>query len=174
MNLSFSLFDQEHSGLAWQFRVSPSSCDNPGHYEEYIRFVALSDKRSGMGVTHVLIDACAGRIAGFVALRLSSLFYTGDDGKKRGSPALEIAELAVDADYEKNGVGSALIDFAAYTADNIRGHMAGIKYLLACADPAAVGFYEKKGFSRVSDLFEMPRDGSNNNCTPMYIQFPET
>lgn len=52
--------------------------------------------------------------------------------------------------------------------------MAGIKFLLACADPAAVGFYEKKGFSRVSDLFEMPRDGSNNNCTPMYIQFPET
>lgn len=101
MNLSFSLFDQEHSGLAWHFRVSPSSCDNPGHYEEYIRFVALSDRRSGMGVTHVLIDADAGRIAGFVALRLSSLFYTGDDGKKRGSPALEIAELAVDADYEK-------------------------------------------------------------------------
>ena len=85
MNLSFSLFDQEHSGLAWHFRVSPSSCDNPGHYEEYIRFVALSDRRSGMGVTHVLIDADAGRIAGFVALRLSSLFYTGDDGKKRGS-----------------------------------------------------------------------------------------
>ena len=173
MNLAFALFEAEHIGLAWKFHVSPSSCENPDHYEEYIRFMALSDRLSGMGVTHVLIDSDAERIAGFIALRLSSLFYTGDDGRKRGSPAMEIAELAVDAEYEKHGIGSALLDFATAAADDIRTHTAGIKYLLACADPAAEGFYLKNGFSRVSELFEMPRDGSNNNCIPMYTQFPE-
>lgn len=173
MNLSLSLFNQDLSGLAWHFHVSPSSCGNPMHYENYLRFSALSDARSGMGVTHVLFDESVNRIAGFVTLRMSSLFYTGEDGKKRGSPALEIAELAVDADYERCGVGSSLLDLAIRAADVIRADMAGVKYLLACADPAAVGFYEKNGFSRVSDLYEMPRDGSNNDCFPMYVQFPE-
>ena len=174
MNLSFSLFDKEFSGLAWQFHVSPSSCENPQHYENYLRFDALADKQSGMGVTHVLADSDANRIVGFITLRVSALFYTTDEGGKRGSPALEIAELAVDADYEKQRIGSLLTDFATYMTDELRGKFVGVKYLLACADPAAVGFYEKKGFCPVSSLYEVLRDGYNDNCVPMYVQFQDT
>ncbi len=174
MKLSFSLFDKELSELAWRFHVSSSSCENPQHYESYLRFNAIADKQSGMGVTHVLVDSDANRIAGFITLRVSALFYTTDEGNKRGSPALEIAELAVDADYEKRRIGSLLADFATYTADELRGKLVGIKCLLACADPAAVGFYEKKGFCPVSSLYEVLRDGYNDNCVPMYVQFQDT
>ena len=172
MNLSISLYDTEHAGLAWGFHVSPSSCDNPGHYEQYIRLMAATDKREGMGVTHVLIDHEENRLAGFVSLRLSSLFYIGEDGSRIGNPALEIAELAVDKDYEGRKCGTLLVDLAMYLGDTIRNQIAGVKYLLACADPAAVGFYEKNGFSNANDLYEAPRDGSNNNCVPMYLKLP--
>lgn len=172
MNLSISLFDTENAGLAWEFHVSPSSCDNPEHYEQYIRFMAATDKKDGMGVTHILVDEDAKRIAGFAALRISSMFYTGEDGSIIGNQALEIAELAVDKDYERQGCGRVLIDLALYLGSVIRAEIAGVKYLLACADPAAVGFYEKNGFQKANDIYEAPRDGSNNNCIPMYLKLP--
>lgn len=172
MNLSISLYDAEHTGLAWGFHVSPDSCDNPEHYEQYIRFMANTDKREGMGVTHMLVDEEAERMAGFLALRLSSLFYVGEDGNAIGNPALEIAELAVDKDYERRGCGTILVDLAMYLGDVLRTEYAGVKYLLACADPAAVGFYKKKGFHEARELYEVPRDGSNNNCIPMYLKLP--
>ena len=90
-----------------------------------------------------------------------------------GDFALEIAELAVDERYERKGVGTELVNIALGAADFLRQHWLGIKYIAVCADPSAVGFYEKEGFRSVATLYEIPRDGWNDNCVPMYIALPE-
>ena len=173
MNLRREVFSKEFAGLAWQFRVSPSSCDNPSYYENYLRLSAISDASSGQAVTHILIDSEKNRIAGFVSLRTTSLVSTGSDGISHVHPAIEIAELAVDAEYEGKDVGSDLIGFSILFALQMRKQI-GIRSILVCADPSAVGFYEKQRFAPVSSLYSTLRDGWNNHCEPMYIEFPES
>ena len=173
MNISIEQFNSDLSGLAWQFHVSPSSCENPDYYDSYIRFIAVADMKSGMGFTHAVIDNETKRLAGFITLRASSLFYKDEKGETRGNPALEILELAVDGDYERNGIGKLLLDIAIYIGEQMRSAFVGVKYILACADPCAVGFYEKHGFKPIEELYEIPRDGTNNNCTPMYYRYEE-
>lgn len=167
------LISAEHISLAWRFNVSQSACANPIYYNEYIRFSALADSRSGISLTHVFIDEDEERIAGFISLRASSMISESETGSLLVHPSLEIAELAVDQNYERRGVGREMLNFALLCADNMRKEIAGIKFIIVCSDPMAVRFYEKIGFSYVKDLFDIPRDGWNDNCIPMYIQLPE-
>lgn len=170
MNLQYALMGQEYAGLAWQFHVSPSSCDNPSHYEEYVRFCAVTDRNDGRTVTHLLLDGDANRIAGYIALRTGSMLTVGEDGKFVGIPALEIAEIAVDQDYERNNVGTLLVNIALDAAGYLRNTLAGVMYIVACADPASVDFYRKQGFDAAKDNYTVPSDGWNNNCSPFYLR----
>lgn len=177
MSYSLALMSTKYAGLAWEFRVSPTSCDNPMHYENYLRLCAIGDHKKGMGVTHLIIDydekGSAKAIAGFVTLRATSLVSTGEDGVKIVHPSLEIAELAVNEAYERQGIGTMLVDTAIYIADELRADSIGIKYVILCADPKAIGFYEKKDFGKIDDLYETLREGWNNDCEPMYITLPD-
>lgn len=42
MNLKRELLNKDDVGLAWQFRVSPDSCDNPEYYENYLKNLVQS------------------------------------------------------------------------------------------------------------------------------------
>lgn len=163
----FELFSQKHVGLAWNFRVNPNSCANPLHYEYYLRLIAFEDMKEGRGTTHVFADDNA--IHGFVTLRASSLIRT-IDGTTKGDSALEIAELAVAESSERLGVGSLLIDFAFMIAADLNENSIGIRYIVLCADHASVDFYKKLNFSPVADFGEIPREGWNDDCVPMFIR----
>lgn len=177
MPYSLALMGKEYAGLAWKFYVSPDSCDNPDHYEQYLRLNAISDHKIGMGITHLLLDCNEeGKvvaIAGFVTLRATSLVSTDETGVKIVHPSVEISELAVSKEYERRGIGTGLINLAISVADDLRSNLIGIKYVVLCADPKSVGFYEKMDFGKIGDLYETLREGWNNNCEPMYITLPE-
>lgn len=173
MELSLKLFNTKMIGLAWSFQVSPNSCTNPAYYEEYIKFNAIGDYQKGVGVTHTLVDIENERIAGFVTLRATSLVSIGRDNVKMVEPSLEIAELAVDKDYERRGVGTALIEISIGIADELRKMHIGIRHIVVCADESAVGFYKKQGFGELSTLYEVLHDGWNDDCDALYITLPE-
>lgn len=167
----------EYAGLAQQFRVNPDSCDNPEHYQDYLKYAALSDRRQGMAVTYVLlelINEAPTRIIGFVAFKASSLL-SSDEGKYLGTPALEISELAVDADYEHQGYGNLLIDFAVDTANHLRRDTLGIRNVVLMADPKAVGFYSRyePHFMKIGDWYAIPYEHWNQDCVGMFIRLPE-
>lgn len=162
----------EHAGLAWEFRVNPDSCDNPNHYEDYIQKSALSEQKIGRGTTFLhIIDE---RIAGYITLRANSLIIQNEDTLS-GHPALEIAELAVDKDFERRGVGTFLVMTAVLKALELKNDHIGLQYVVLCADPKAVEFYKKDtiNFEPARNYFEIPRDGWNDNCTPMVLRLPE-
>ena len=162
-----------HAGLIWAFQVSPVSCGNHEHYEQYIRFCAADDHRAGRGVTHVFLTEQAGveHIAGFITLRASTLTKE-HDGIIYGEPALEISELAVAANQAGSGIGRILVDFAVAKADALNSGHLGIRYVVVCSDPQSVGFYEKCRFKKLYGAGRIPREGWNNDCTPMYLQLP--
>lgn len=178
MSYSHVLMGIEYFGLALNFNVSPNSCDNPEHYENYLRFCAIEDYKNGRGVTHLFVnvdeDGNEIEIAGFVTLRATSLISESENGVPVVHPSLEIAELAVNKNHEKRGVGSALVNLALCMADELRTEKLGIKYVVLCADPKAIGFYENKHkFEKIGELYQTPREGWNESCEAMYITLPE-
>lgn len=133
----------------------------------------MTDASKGLARTHLFIDEETGSIAGYIALRATSLISRDKNNKLVVNPALEIAELAVSEEYERQKVGTEMFFYALAEADRLRNETLGIRYVAVCADPMAVMFYEKMGFSKLRDVFEIPVDGWNDDCEQMYIELPE-
>ena len=179
MRLALEKMSSEYVGLAWKFRVSPESCDNPDHYESFLRLSAITEQNSGRGVTHVLVtlDDESGNvnddseIIGFMTLRATSLV---DSTSKLSyvRPSLEIAELAINQKHERQGFGTKLVGAAILIATQLNERFIGIQNVVLCADPKAVGFYEKPdvGFGKMTDYYDILPDGWNDHCVPMYIR----
>lgn len=168
----------DYMGLARNFHVNPNSCDNPDHYKSYIMFDSISDQKLGNGTTHALIEfdgKTPTSMLGYITLRASSFLMDDGDGHELGDGALEISELAVDQNFERQGVGTFLVKSAIVEADELNENHLGIKYVLLCADPAAEKFYSKEalGFKRISDFYQMntmPYENWNTGCIPMAIK----
>lgn len=173
MSEYFAALDSTTIGLTHSFWVNPLSCENPGHYEHFIRYCACDDHNAGRNVTHLFLheddDSGEKQILGFIALRATSL--CGDDEDcVMGTPAIEISELAVSKDYERRGVGKILFGLAIRTAAILNEEFVGVKHVVLCADEKAKGFYEKMGCKDLREYFHIPREGWNKGCTPMMRQ----
>lgn len=170
------LMSADYIEISRNFCVNPERCENPRHYEMFISQDCFTDQKQGMGVTHVFVDenSVTGdkAIAGYITLRGSSLIMDSGDGYKLGYPALEIAELAVDRDYEGRGLGTDMVKFAIDEAVNLNETRIGFQYVILCADVAAVGFYSNKdlNFQPIRQLQEIPREHRNSNCEPMMLK----
>lgn len=172
---SIELYKTEHAFLAQSFSVNPEKCENPDHFNEFIRIVASGDYRKGTATTHIMIERDEHnkpvKICGYIALKATSLIT--DDNKIYGDPAIEIAELAVDETCEGSGVGKALLQFAASVCDQLRDTI-GIRYLLVCAEKHAVSFYKRiLPFVDVKDYYRVPREMWNDDCIPLLLMLPE-
>jgi len=168
----------DYVGLARNFHVNPTSCKNPEHYQSYITYDSISDQHSGNGTTHILLETNSGKptnILGYITLRASSFLMDDGEGHELGDGALEISELSVNQDFERQGIGAYLVRSAIVEAAELNSKCLGIKYVLVCADPAAEGFYSnsKLGFKRISDYYKMhtiPFENWNTGCIPMAIK----
>lgn len=177
MAFSIVKMSAEYSGLTRAFRVNPDSCNNPTHYQDYLKFCAVTDQLSGLGVTHLLINqnekTRQQAIAGFITLKATSLVKIYDEFSE-GHAALEITELAIDINFERQGLGTLLVKFAITTAANINDEFMGIEYIVLCADPEAVAFYSHPtlDFKKLEEYYYLPREAWNRGCIPMLIKLP--
>lgn len=164
--------NDKNAGLAWNFYVSPASCENPDYFNLYIRLSAMGDMQAGRGTTHLFIgsDESGDKLLGFITLRATSYIIKQSGEKAKGEPAMEIYEVAVSEDAEGLGIGSKLVKFAILTAHDLSEETLGIRYILLCATEKAVPFYERLHFKRMSEQGEVPRDNTNENCVPMYLK----
>ena len=176
MSIYHDLMSADYAEIARSFSVNPKHCDNPEHYETFIRQDCFTDHLQGMGVTHVFVDeneqTHERAIAGYITLRCSSLVMDVGERYKLGFPALEIAELAVDQKYEGQGLGTDMVKFAINEAVELNNAKIGIQYVILCADIAAVGFYSNSelNFNPIRQMQEIPREHRNSKCEPMMLK----
>ena len=169
------LFQTGYYDLAFDFSVNPESCENPDHFQQFLLYNALSDMKTGMGVTYVMLESKGERqdiIIGFVTLKSTSLVLRDEDHSLNGLPAVEISELAVRDHYEQQGIGKALIGYALYVVFELRRRI-GVQYMLVCSEPKAVGFYKKQHFIEARTNYTVPHEIWNKSCVPMYMKLPE-
>lgn len=162
------LLNECNVGLAEYFSVNPLYCTNEDFYKQYLQFNAIFDMHSGNTATHVFVDKKANRIMGYISLRANSIVSKDDKSMITGKPSLEISVLAVDKDYEHQGVGTVLMAKALEIASTLHEKYIGVKHLILAADPNAVGFYEKMGFRKMASQWEqIPAESFSGTCVPM-------
>ncbi len=67
------------------------------------------------------------------------------DYEYRKYPALKLARMAVDVEFEKKGIGRFLL-YAAIGKALLISEQIGCRYLTVDSKPESVGFYDKHGF----------------------------
>ncbi len=143
-------------------------------FNKYLNVSAPHDQKSGNAQTHLMIETDEGgkqTVVGFYSLRASSLVkYTDDfDGARIGEPALEIYQLAVRRNRQKQGIGTSLLmDIIARVTEMAK--QIGIMHLLVCSVEESVGFYEKCNFKKIPNYKRyIPRNNSNVSCIGMSL-----
>lgn len=122
----------------------------------FLRKEAKRLHRDHLARTFVLVEAGHSRVLAYITLVCTHLAVQQFDApapvdgfRYADYPAVKLARLAVDNGLQGQGVGAQLVDFAiALTLENIVPHV-GCRFLVVDAKPNSVGFYERKGFTRV-------------------------
>ncbi|HBA47498.1 MAG TPA: N-acetyltransferase [Lachnospiraceae bacterium] len=120
--------------------------------ENFLKEEAFEEQEKGLNTTHLFIDREIGKIAAYISLCNDSI---GLELKERDDmgltyttvPALKIARLAVANEYQGNGMGKSLIQFAAYMGRKIK-ELSGLVFLTLDCYEHRVSFYESVGFVR--------------------------
>jgi len=164
----------EHGLIARDF-----ICNDAGSVlNDYLCYNAHIDKAKGLGTTHVLIgeneEIYNKIIIGFFVLRNTSFVTDRENGKLIGEPALEISEFAVHKVFERQHMGTKMISAIITMAKDFNSKFSGIKYLVLCAVPDAIEFYEKLNFKRLDNYGHIPTEQWSQDCTPMYMIIHET
>lgn len=176
MSFSSEKISIENADLCQHFSVNSTICENPDHYNNYLKQNALMDYKQGLGVTYLYIDTDditqERKLMGYITLRSSSLIKDMGERKKFGYPAIEISELAVSEKYSLKGMGTEMVADAILIAEKLNKDIS-IKYVVLCADPSAETFYSRSplNFMKMHEhIDDIPRAYANMNCTPMYLK----
>lgn len=107
----------------------------PGAYEHFIVHNLRDDKSFIAGLAYVMEDS--DRIIGHINYSQGKICF-----ENRCEPAVVLGPIAVDKDYQKQGLGSKLIDYTLGLAQNC-----GIPFVLVIGDE---NYYERFGFEAAS------------------------
>ena len=118
--------------------------------DAWLKRRALPNEESGASRTYVV--SAEGRVIGYYALATGAVAQQQATGKVRRNmpepiPVMVIGRLAIDREYQRKGLGSALLKDALLRTLNAAS-IAGIRaVLLHAISEEARRFYEKSGFS---------------------------
>lgn len=112
---------------------------------------AWRNQRSGMSRTYIIADDDAGRIAGFAALTVGDIrrdLLNKPDQRNAPDPipVLLLGQLAVDKDYQGQGVSKLLLAHTFQTAITVAKEVGAWALLTHPLDDTAEQFYRRWGF----------------------------
>ena len=102
----------------------------------------------------VIADAASGRIVGYVTLsagQIERAFLPKSLQRNRPehAPVMLLGQLAVDKDFQGQGLGVDLLLFALRTALNVSDSVGGMGVITHPLDEALRGFYARWGFQDI-------------------------
>jgi GNAT superfamily N-acetyltransferase len=136
----------------------------------FLKKAALQFHSSNIAKTYVAVDADGDgpkRVRSYISILLSEIrkdYARADDcpeAARYNFPAIKIARLATERDYEGRGLASSLIDFIAGLAKaQIMPH-AGCRFLILDANREKIDFYQRRGFVLVDNDENTSADNPN-------------
>ena len=131
--------------------------------DTFLKTEALQEQELGLNTTFLFVDEDENRIAAFVSLCNDSIVLDPEERDDAGFPyttvpAVKIARLAVSQNYKHRGLGTQLIQFSAFVAQQVKS-FSGISYLALDCYGHRASFYEQARFARNAiQPVELPYD----------------
>jgi predicted N-acetyltransferase YhbS len=139
--------------------VSQFDCQHPS-LTDWLKKRALANNQQRGSRTHVVCDG--NRVVGFHALAAGSVEHEASPksltrNMPKPIPAIVLGRLAVDTQYQRQGIGAGLLQDAIFRALSAANQVAARVLLCHAIDNEARTFYLKHGFvqSPVEDLTVM-------------------
>ena len=135
--------------------VSYFSCTDEG-LNEFIKEEALAYQRERMGNTYLVFyeeKVVAYFTQSVDAIRVQKMPYDeriSEFEHMEYYPALKIGRLAVDKNYEKQGIGSFLLSLICDMGYELSERF-GCRFILLNANPDSVSWYERYGFKKLRE-----------------------
>ncbi len=170
----------EHTALLDSFRAGK----NAQGLQDYLRYVAPDDERSGESRTYLVRDSLTGELACYFSLRTCLVPVPVSDEFIATIPGIELANFAVNEGYRQEQRAVKKIGAYAflYFVLPIVSHVArlvGAKWLCIYALPASklIGYYETLGFRRLDPRHEQfvysnVKPKYDQGCVFMYQNLP--
>lgn len=135
--------------LSGRHNTNSFSCTNCD-LNDFLISDALENQEQMVSKTYVCF--CKNRLIGFYTLTTDIIEVKHVEEKQRWGgykysryPAIKLARLAVDARFERRGVGRLLLSAAVGIAWDVSKYV-GCRYITVDAKQEAIEFYEKHGF----------------------------
>ncbi len=124
--------------------------------DRYFKTQVTQDTRRRIASAFVALESASGKVAGYYTLAASSVPLTAlsEDVSRRLPrypviPAVRLGRLAVDRQFQKHGLGGALLADAMVRC--AASEIAAYALLVDAKDAAAVAFYVHHGFVQLRD-----------------------
>jgi len=127
----------------------------------FLRKEAKKLHQDNLAVTFVIVAKGTKRVLAYLTTLCTHIAVEqfddqksiSEDFKYKDYPAIKLARLAVDISQRDNDLhlGSKLVDFLVGFATEQVMPYTGCRFLVVDAKPKSVGFYIKKGFSKIGD-----------------------
>lgn len=149
------------------YDVSDFDCGNIESLNSYITGDAFQDNLNRNVRAFLIIEQKSDKIIGYYTLRSSSIKSEGEY-----YPVIEIARLAIHKDYQKQGLGTAIILGLIGQKVYKISELIGIKGILVFADSDAIDFYRKRvGFVELTkNSIEVIEDNYRDDCTALILK----
>jgi GNAT superfamily N-acetyltransferase len=122
--------------------------------DEWLRERALPNMEAAASKTYVVCPANSRRVIGFYALCMGQILNQEAAGSMRRNmprhiPAVILGRLAIDKDWQGQGLGRSLLEDAVLRAIRASGEVSARLLVVHAISPAAEAFYLRYGFTRL-------------------------
>ncbi|PIP01357.1 GNAT family N-acetyltransferase [Pleomorphomonas carboxyditropha] len=122
--------------------------------DDWLRGRALANMVLGASRTFVSCQTGTRRVVGFYALSMGQILNQEAIGSVRRNmprfiPAVVLGRLAVDENWQRNGLGAALLKDAVLRSLRAAEEVSARLVVVHAISPAAEAFYLRHGFSRL-------------------------
>lgn len=155
-------------------KLSEFNCGHEG-MNNFLVQKAEEYSNSYDGLTTLLIHNDTKKVIGYYTLKNTSLLFKPDN-KLRGIPALEIFRLAIDKNFQDQGMGTKAVQkiFSdAYEYTNIFSSTKMI-VLYALNNERCLNFYKRLKFMEMGEFFEMLYDECMHSTIPLMVNLKNT
>jgi GNAT superfamily N-acetyltransferase len=122
--------------------------------DDWLRQRALANMAIAASRTYVVCPAGSRSVIGFYALSMGQILNQEATGRMRRNmprqiPAVILGRLAIDRNWQGQGLGAALLRDAVERSSRAAGEVAARLLVVHAISPAAEAFYRHFGFTRL-------------------------
>lgn len=144
-------------------------CGDEG-LNNYLRSKALEDSTKNEATTTLVVKKYRSQLCllGYYTLKNTALLFKPDQNL-RGYPAIEIMYLAIDKRFQRQGIGTKVLQRIIYQTIQLSDSFSAVTVLVLSSKNCAAEFYKKNHFRELGPYLDMLYDSCRVETTSLFL-----